>query len=322
VGARPPTGLADSGAAPEPPDSPDGSAPGADGDAGPPNPDAGGVTEEPLPDAGGTEPRCVAFGPFDPPVLVAGLAQAISIGPALSDDALTLLYVSNNPYDIFIATRPDRTSPLSSGQLLPGINAAGTDATPFLTDGGLTLLFASDRLASAGYNDLMIATRPSLDADFGSPLPIANVNSPGIELLPHQSEDGLRLYFSSDRVSADRDIWVSARASRSVDFSAPARIAELSSGAADFGPALSTDELEAFIASDRSGAQSMDLWRATRPDRSAPFGAPENVAALNGPGYETDPRLSADGTELFFSSSRNGNQVLWSARRVCVDFEP
>ena len=260
--------------------------------------------------------------PVDPPVLVPGLGQAISIGPALSDDALTLLYVSGNPYDIFIATRADRESPLSPGQLLPGINQAGTDATPFLTDGGLTLLLASDRLASPGFNDLMIATRPSLEAAFSEPLPIANVNSSAVELLPHQSVDGLRLYFSSDRVNANRDIWVSTRSSRSVDFSTPARITQLSSSAADFGPSLSADEREAFIASDRPGGQGMDLWRAVRPDPSAPFGTPENVSTLNGFGYDTDPRLSLDGTELFFSSSRSGDQVLWSARRACVDFTP
>jgi hypothetical protein len=315
--AQAPAGTVDSGAPDAPPPDP------KDGGGPPSDPRDGGIEAgTSLPDAGGLEPRCLAFGPFDPPTLVAGLAQSVSIGPALSDDALTLLYVSNNPYDIFIATRPDPSSPFSSGELLPGINLAGADVTPFSTDGGLTLLFASDRLASPGQNDLMIATRPSLEVDFGSPQPIANVNSSAVELLPHRSADGLRLYFSSDRVNADRDIWLSTRPSRADEFSTPARVTELSSSAADFGPTLSDDELEVFIASDRPGGQGMDLWRAVRPDQNAPFGTPENVAPLNGPAYETDPRLSPDRTELFFSSSRNGNQVLWASRRACVDFEP
>src|SRR5688572_11753026 len=71
-------------------------------DAGPDaDTDAGGAR----PDAGALPPRCIEFGPFDPPLLVAGLTDAVSIGPALSDDALTLLYVTNPPYDIFVATR-------------------------------------------------------------------------------------------------------------------------------------------------------------------------------------------------------------------------
>jgi Tol biopolymer transport system component len=256
-------------------------------------------------------------------VLVAGLAQPLSIGPAFSDDALTVLYVSNNPYDIFVATRPDRDSPLSSGVPLASVNHAGIDATPFLADGGLTLLFASDRGTQPGFNDLMIATSTSLNENFSAPAPIANVNSSGIELLPHQSNDGLRLYFSSDRVGGNREIWLSTRPDRSAAFSTPSPVAGLNGNSAEFGPTLGTDELEAFFASDRPGGQgSMDVWRAVRNGREAAFDTPENVTVLNGPGYDTDPRLSTDGTELFYSSSRNDSQVLWSARRACVTVVP
>lgn len=314
--AGPPTATPDAGAAP------DASAPPpTESDAGPPpGTDAG----APAPDGGSPPaPRCIEFGPFDPPTLVAGLTDTVSIGPALSDDALSLLYVTNPPYDIFIATRPDRDSPWSVGTALPGINRAGTDATPFLSDGGLTLLLASDRLAATpGYNDLMIATRPSLAADFSDPVPIANVNSPEVELLPHLSRDGLRLYFSSDRVNLDRDIWMATRSDRSAEFSTPTPVSELNTSSAEFGPTLGADELEVFVASDRPGGQGMDLWRAVRPARDVAFGALQNVAVLNGPAVETDPRLSADGSELFFSSSRNGNQVLWSSRRACLTFDP
>jgi WD40 repeat protein len=275
---------------------------------------------------GGTEPvpaRCVAFGPFNPPVLVSGLNETATIGPALSDDALTLLYGTSSPYDIFITTRPDRDSAFGPGTLLANINQSGTDATPFLADSGLTLLLASDRFTTPGFNDLVIATRASLSDAFSTPTPIANVNSPGVELSPQLSEDGLRLYFSSDRSNSNRDIYLATRPARSATFSTPARVSGLNGPASDFGPALGTDELEAFIASDRpGGAGSMDLWRAVRATRSDAFGTPQNVTELNGAGYDTDPRLSADGSELFFSSSRNGDQVLWSARRPCVTFAP
>ena len=298
----------------EPPaHAPDASAGASDaGAVPPPGADAG--------DAGTTAPeRCVAFGPFEPPALVTGLGQNTSFGPALSDDALTLLYVTNYPYDIFITTRADRDSPFRTGAPLSGINRGGTDATPFLADGGLSLLFASDRFTTSGYNDLMLATRASLDEPFGQPTTLANVNSPGIELLPHQSADGLRLYFSSERSGSDRDIWLATRASRGQSFGAPAAVSALSSTSQDFGPSLSGDELEVIIASDRPGGEgSMDLWRAERASISDPFDAPVNLSPLNGPGYDTDPRLSPDGRELFFSSSRSGDQVLWVARRPCI----
>jgi WD40 repeat protein len=275
---------------------------------------------------GSVAARCIAFGAFDPPVLVAGLNESSSIGPALSDDALTLLYATLNPSDIFITTRPDRDSPFGPGTLLGNVNQSGTDVTPFLADGGLTLLLASDRFTAQGYNDLMVATRATLSDPFSTPTTIANVNSPGIELAPQLSTDGLRLYFSSDSSNqggADRDIWLATRATRSASFSAPSRVPGLNSQSAEFGPSLNEDELEVFIASDRPGGEgSMDLWRATRATRGDAFGSPQNVSELNGGGYETDPRLSADGSELFFSSSRSGAQVLWSARRTCVTFAP
>jgi hypothetical protein len=275
---------------------------------------------------GGADPvptRCIAFGPFDPPVLVAGLDDSVSIGPALSDDALTLLYVGQSPYDVLITTRPDRGSAFGPGTPLANVNQSGTDATPFLTDGGLTLLLASDRFTNTGFNDILIATRASLSDAFSTPTPIANVSSPAVELSPQLSEDGLRLYFSSDRSNSNRDIYLATRPARSAAFSTPARVSGLNGQSAEFGPTLDADELEVFIASDRPGGEgSMDLWRAVRATRSDAFGTPQNVTELNGSGYDTDPRLSADGSELFFSSSRNGDQVLWSARRPCVTFAP
>ncbi|HWO08451.1 MAG TPA: hypothetical protein VNN80_03195 [Polyangiaceae bacterium] len=221
---------------------------------------------------------------------------------------------------MFVATRPDRSSDF--GDVLPfdDANSPGTEATPFLADSGLTLLLASDRFASTpGHNDLVIATRTAPSDPFSSPALLANVNSSGIELAPQLSTDGLRLYFSSDRSNNDRDIYMASRASRADDFDTPARVAGLAGSSQEFGPTLSGDELEVFIASDRpGGAGSMDIWRAVRSQLGDPFEQPVNVSEVNGNGYDTDPRLSADGTELFFSSSRDGNQVLWVATRTCT----
>jgi WD40 repeat protein len=293
---------------------------------GPAETDAGGTGGSGSDNDGGADPvpaRCVEFGPFAPPVLVSGIDETVSIGPALSDDALTLLYVSQNPYDVFITTRPDRASAFGAGTRLANVNQSGTDATPFLADGGLTLLLASDRFTNAGFNDLLIATRASLSDPFSTPAPIANVSSPGVELSPQLSDDGLRLYFSSDRSNSNRDIYLATRSARSAGFSTPARVSGLNGQSSEFGPTLGADELEVFIASDRpGGVGSMDIWRAVRATRGDAFGTPVNVSELNDRGYDTDPRLSRDGSELFFSSSRNGDQVLWSARRPCVTFAP
>ena len=267
---------------------------------------------------------CTQFGAFGAPERVGGLPASLGIGPALSDDALTLLFVSGNPYDVFAATRSNITSHTFGNVVALGaVNSSGTEATPFLTDGGLTLLLASDRPSNDGFNDLMIATRASTSDVFGTPTAIANVNSNGVELAPQLSTDGLRLYFSSDRSNNDRDIYMASRASRSDNFSAPTRVSVSSAQSQEFGPSLRGDELEVFIASDRGGGSgSMDIWRAVRASVADPFDQPVNLAVVNSSGYETDPRLSPDGTELFFASSQGAPQsslVLWVATRSCLD---
>lgn len=272
----------------------------------------------------GSVVACSQFGAFGAPERVGGLPTSLAIGPTLSDDALTLLFVSGNPYDVFAATRPSTAShDFANVVALASVNASGTDATPFLADGGLTLLLASDRPTNDGFNDLMIATRASTSDPFGTPTRIANVNSNGIELAPQLSTDGLRLYFSSDRSNANRDIYVATRASRSDTFATPTRVTGLNTTSQEFGPSLRGDELEVFIASDRGGGRgSMDIWRAVRATTASSFDEPVNVSVVNGSGYETDPRLSPDGTELFFASSQGapqGSLVLWVATRSCLD---
>ena len=274
----------------------------------------------------GAVAQCSQLGAFGSPVRVGGLPTTMAIGPALSDDGLTLLFGSGgSQFDVFMATRPNRTS-TSFGNVtaLGTVNTSGTEATPFLADGGLTLLLATDRPNTDGLNDLQVATRASLGDAFGTPTRIANVNSNATELAPQLSSDGLRLYFSSDRSNADRDIYMASRAARSDTFGTPARVSGLNTTNDEFGPTLGADELEVFIASDRSGGSgSMDIWRAVRASIGDAFGQPVNLSVVNTSGYDTDPRLSPDGTELFFASSQGGSGqgslVLWVATRPCLD---
>jgi len=315
--AQPPVSSAAPDAASDPTE------PVADLDAGDNALDANPATS--APDAAGALPRCVAFGPFAPAELLQGLAQSNMIGPALSADALTLLYVDGTSFDIYVATRPDRDSPFSNGSPLPGINTPGVEVTPFLTSDDLTLIFGSDRPGSVGLSDLMIATRPNPNAAFSTPVFLVGVNSNTDEIEPHLTLDGRELYFSSERNGGRglRDVWRATRTNPNGNFGNLTPLTEINSSAADFGASLSLDALEIFFASDRPGGQgSMDLWRAERTRADQPFGAPQNLSALNGSGYDTDPRISLDGTELVFTSNRTGPQVLWGARRACVSSVP
>lgn len=74
-------------------------------------------------------------------------------------------------------------------------DAATVDA--FLTDDGLHLWF--NRTPVDGSGDLYVSTRETLDAPFGEPVPVEDVNTPFEERDPWLSPDGDELYFASDR---------------------------------------------------------------------------------------------------------------------------
>jgi hypothetical protein len=206
--------------------------------------------------------------------------------------------------------------------LVPNLDAGATDeGTPFLSFDGLSLYFYSTRPAPgvAGDRDLWVATRSSPSADFSAPAVVPAVNSADIEHLPRLTRDDLTLLFVSGRDSpnAFSNIWIAERASRSEDFGPPSELPGINTSVREEGFALSPDGLTLYFASNRVVVLDMDLWVATRPDTSAAFGAPAALDVLNSPQQELDPTLSADGSELFFASDRNGSTQLFRSLRSC-----
>lgn len=83
---------------------------------------------------------------------------------------------------------------------------------PMVTEDGLTIVYATDRAGGVGSKDLWTARRATSTVPFGAPEPITAVNSPAEENAGWISNDGCRLYFSSDRLGADvQRVFVAAR---------------------------------------------------------------------------------------------------------------
>src|SRR5262249_44432663 len=75
-----------------------------------------------------------------------------------------------------------------------------------------------------------------------------------------------------------------------------------------------------YFASDRPcGSGGSDIWLATRKSAGGRFSKAEHLGPpVDGPSYDGDPAISADGLMLFFSSDRpggSGGQDLWVALR-------
>ena len=97
----------------------------------------------------------------------------------------------------------------------------------------------------------------------------------------------------------------------SSEWSAPVNLgAPVNSSAGEGNPTISTDELSLYFQSARAGGLGgNDIWVSHRACDNCPWETPVNLGtAVNGPGAETAPRLSADGHLLFFVSDRLGGQ--------------
>lgn len=99
---------------------------------------------------------------------------------------------------------------------------------------------------------------------------------------PTLTADLLEIFFTSDRLSGNGDVWSASRTDVLHPFSPPAAVAEVNTTTFETSSAISADGLTLWFGSDRpGGVGSTDIWVSSRPNRSAPWSTPVNVVALN-----------------------------------------
>jgi len=263
-------------------------------------------------------------------------------GPFISRDGLDLFITSNrgvggtSPNDIYVSHRETREyhwgSPVSLGS---DINTPEfTEGFPFLTSDGHYLYFISNRPGGCGGFDFYVSRRLNFHnfTEWSTPQNLGcQVNSIGVELAPSvfEAEDGtVYLYFSSGLRPGGMgfgDIYVSQLQADGT-FGAPNPISELNTTSNDIHITIRVpDGLEIFFISNRPGSMenSPDLYTSTRPCSDCHWSAPVNLGPLvNSNSIEGGPKLSSDGTELYFMSNRpggSGDQDLYVIRRERLD---
>ncbi len=184
-------------------------------------------------------------------------SSAFEAWPSISADGLSLYFTDSNAFgfplrpgsangDLWKTTRPDASSdwetPVNLGQT---VNSSASDGAPNLSADGLSLFFESNRAGGSGDVDLWMATRPSADADWGSPVNLGpTVNSLYYDSSPAISPDGLGLFFTSARPggSGEYDLWVTTRPSSDGDWGEPVNLGpEINGWYADAMPSLSAE---------------------------------------------------------------------------------
>jgi hypothetical protein len=254
---------------------------------------------------------------------------ADDVDPTLSADGLVLVFQSNREgglgdTDLWMCTRASRKEPFGQPVNLGAtVNSGGLEIQPALSADGLTLLFSSDRSGGHGRRDLWMCRRASRAERFSVPVVLGpEVNSSDDDESPFLSADGLKLLFHSTRGGQGGfDLWMCERPSPDRPFARAVNLGPtINSSANDIAGSLSADGLKLYFASDRPGGYgNYDIWMCERSSSEIPFGQPVNLGpTVNTSASDGGPRLSADGTVLYFCSNRPGGQGgydLWMCMR-------
>jgi len=240
--------------------------------------------------------------------------------PWVTPDGLTLYFSRDSTAggngDIFQATRASKSDPFSNANKVNNLSTNDDDDRPALNlDDETMIALASDRdHRGTGGVDIYIATRTNATQGFGSPNRdhLGKVNAASSKNFdPFLNGDGLHLYFAPVVGAQQQRIGVAARTAVDQDFATPSAVGGIRTATTtgdDADPALSQDERVIVFSSTRSGGSGgTDLWFATRSGATGDFSNLKRVPNVNGDKNDGDPMLSADGCDLYFASTRNGN---------------
>ena len=241
--------------------------------------------------------------------------------------------VTSLDWDIYVSTRETINDPWSVPvNLGPTVNSSGViDAYASLSSDGLELYFSSRRPGAYGpqnKQDIWVTRRAYKGADWGTPMNLGpTINTSSSDWLPWITSDGLELYFSSDRPggSGNSDIWVARRINTNDEWEEPVNLGPVvNSTAIDCYPCLAPGGLVLFFSDyDNTpirpgGHGRSDMYMTRRKSTSDPWEPPVNLGlGINTSSYDCQPRISPDGSVLYFTSSRPdsstvpGNTDIW-----------
>ena len=177
----------------------------------------------------------------------------------------------------------------------------------------------------AGFIAVIVIGAGTANADFtfGEPTNLGpKVNTSSGDCVTCFSSDGLEMYIDSGRPGGygHWDIWVARRPTKDDDWGTPVNLgANVNSSSLDSFSHISADGLELYFESKRlGGVGGGDIWVAKRATRNDAWGIPVNLGTpVNTSGSDSAPRLSTDGLELYYGSSRGyGAHDIWVSRRA------
>jgi hypothetical protein len=221
-------------------------------------------------------------------------------------------------WDLWVARRPTIDDGWGDPENLgPTVNSSSYEVCSYISADGLSLYFGSGRPNGYGGADLWVTKRQTKDDDWGPPENLGPiVNSAAMENGSWISADGLELYFDSNRDGGlgTVDIWITKRATKNDSWGEPVNLGyPVNSPASEVYPFVSPNGL-LLLFSDvingpirAGGFGDVDMWMATRASVNDSWGIPVNMGSMvNTSSIDSSPRISPEGSMLYFSSERPG----------------
>ena len=212
----------------------------------------------------------------------------------------------------------------------PSVNTAAHECFSTISSDGLELYFFDlDFLRPGGLGgmDMWVTRRSSVSEPWSEPVNLgAPINSEYDDAKPSLSQDGLTLYFSSNRPGGYGafDLWMCTRATVTDPWGEPANLGQpVNSEYDEIFPCVSPDGLELYFNEwgvfRPEGYGDSDIYVAKRATTDDPWGEPVNIGeAANSPYYDSCPYLSPDGLLLFLHGWRPGGpgpEDMWVSTR-------
>jgi tetratricopeptide (TPR) repeat protein len=259
--------------------------------------------------------------------------------PCISADGLSLYFESNRQgglggHDLYVTTRETKSDQWGESMNLgPPINTSANEWNPRIPADGLSLYFGSNRPGGYGGWDAWVVTRKTIDDDWGEPMNLGSIingleeEGPGLV-----SADGLSFFLTSWEKPGGYgafDAWVTTRATTDDDWDELVNLGPpVNTSASEFCTGISADGLVLFFSTGyfgparSGGAGGGDIWVTNRSAKDEPWQEPVNLGpTVNSWADEVLPYISADGSTLYFTSSRLGgfgNSDLWQAWLVPI----
>jgi OOP family OmpA-OmpF porin len=237
--------------------------------------------------------------------------------PKISADGLELYFHSNRPggsggIDLWVSKRPTKDAAWgASVNLGPTVNSAANEMAPTISADGLELYFVdyqAPRPGGSGKSDIWVTRRQTKSGEWGQPVNLGPVvNSPGEEITPEISFDGLELYFETDRPGGlgSDDLWVSKRATTRSEWTSPVWLGQtINSPGMDHCPNITSGGLTLFYDNTPPGATVGDLMVTSRTTPQGEWGQPVNLGHVASDHWASS--ISADGLTLYYSAARPG----------------